>query len=1334
MVDFLTISRRPGKRDVEIYPKFIVGKSNDLMIRGSDFYAVWDEDRGFWSRDEVDLIKMIDKELDSYAEKNCCNYDTDVRVMHMWDSDSGMIDRWHKYCQKQQRDSYHTLDKKLIFANSKVGKRDYATKRLPYSLEEGPIEAYDKLMSTLYSPQERHKLEWAIGSIITGDSKKIQKFFVLYGAAGTGKSTVLNIIQKLFDGYWSVFDAKSLGSSTNVFALEAFKNDPLVAIQHDGDLSKIEDNTRLNSLVSHEEMMVNEKFKGLYSTRFEAMIFMGTNKPVKITDGKSGLLRRLIDVTPTGEKLGAREYSKIMQQIEFELGAIACHCRDVYLENPRAYDNYVPTQMLGASNDMYNFVSDSYFVFKREDGTTLKAAWEMYKTFCDETKVPFIYPQRTFKEELKNYFRSYDERVSHEDGTRVRNYYSGFRTEKFEAPKEGLREPEKEAECDLVFDSEKSLLDEFLAACPAQYASDKETPIMKWDEVATRLSDLDTTRLHYVKVPQNHIVIDFDIPDENGNKSFERNLEAASKWPATYAELSKSGAGIHLHYIYNGDVSKLSRLYAEHIEIKTPIGKSSLRRKLTKCNKLPVAEINSGLPMKGDDSTVNFDVIKNEKVLRSRIRKNLNKEYIPYTKPSMDLIFKDLESAYKSGMRYDVSDLRPKIFAFAVGSTHQSDYCIGLIGKMHLKSDDPSDAVNNDDWPIVFFDVEVFPNLFLVNWKYQGADKKVVRMINPSPTEIVNLCKYRLIGFNCRRYDNHMLYARILGKTNAEIFDISQKIINNNRSAFFGEAYNISYTDIYDFSSKKQSLKKWEIELGIHHQELGIPWDEPVPEERWAVVAEYCDNDILATEAVFDHLEEDWIARQILSDIAGMSVNETTNTLTGRIIFGNDRNPQTQFNYRNLGDTTKSNALEGFDEFTRFNEKKQPVFPGYAYSNGKSVYRDICPENSDPSRREVGEGGCVWAEPGMYGNVALLDVASMHPTSVVAENLFGKYTENFNELLQIRLCIKHRDFEKAKTLMGGRIAKYLTDEAKADQLSSALKIPINAVYGLTSAGFDNLCRDPRNKDNIVAKRGALFMINLRHEVTKRGFIVAHIKTDSIKIPDADLDIIRFVTDYGKLYGYTFEHEATYDRMCLVNDAVYIAKYASVESCIELYGKAYVESSRDCVKKNKKHPGEWTATGTQFAVPYVFKTLFSHKPIEFSDLCETKSVTTALYLSSTETPGTSDDDYRFIGKVGLFCPILPGHGGGLLCREAVGKDGVRKYNAAVGTKHRFWMESEAVKLLEKENDIDRGYYDDLVDKAVQTISNYGDFEWFVSDDPYVPAPHYEQEEFTNFDVR
>jgi hypothetical protein len=191
------------------------------------------------------------------------------------------------------------------------------------------------------------------------------------------------------------------------------------------------------------------------------------------------------------------------------------------------------------------------------------------------------------------------------------------------------------------------------------------------------------------------------------------------------------------------------------------------------------------------------------------------------------------------------------------------------------------------------------------------------------------------------------------------------------------------------------------------------------------------------------------------------------------------------------------------------------------------------------------------------------------------------------------------------------------------------------------------------------------MINLKHEVQRRGYRVAHIKTDSIKIADATPEIIQFVMDYGKLYGYIFEHEANYDRMCLVNDAVYIAKY-----------------------KDGKHAGEWTATGKQFQVPYVFKTLFSKEPIEFEDLCETMSVTTSLHLDFNEGyPDTSEyeealnlrystkkltkretallekyanvsderlraladegHNRRFIGRVGSFCPMKEGTGGGVL---------------------------------------------------------------------------------------
>ncbi len=889
MLDFLMISTRSTKRGViEIYPKFIIKKSSDLMIRGGDFYAIWVEERGLWSTDEQDALSIIDKYLDKYAEENKGKFEGHVRIMHMWDAESGMIDTWHKYCQKQMRDSFHQLDDKLIFSNTKVSKKDYSSKRLPYPLEKGKVTAWDKLISTLYFPEERHKIEWSIGAIVTGDSKHIQKFMVFYGSAGTGKSTILNVIQKLFEGYYSVFDARALGSSSNSFALESFKTNPLVAIQHDGDLSRIEDNTRLNSLVSHELMTVNEKFKAAYSNRFNAFLYMGTNKPVKITDAKSGLIRRLIDVTPSGNKLTKREYDDVTKRIDFELGAIAKYCEDIYRKDPGAYDDYVPVSMLGASNDFYNFVLDSYFTFKEQEDVPLKSAWELYKTYCDEANVPYPFSKRIFKEELKNYFRDYKDRYTKND-TRMRSVYIGFRADKFEdEEKEEAQTPKIKL---IEFNSTESIFDKDCGKYPAQYATSKGTPSKKWDNVTTTLDDINTKELHYVKVPENHIVIDFDIPDENGEKSLERNVEEASKWPPTYAEFSKSGKGVHLHYIYTGDPKKLSAIYADHIEVKVYSGKSSLRRKLTKCNNLPIATISSGLPLKGEDKVVNFEAIKTEKGIRTLIKKNLKKEIHPGTKPSIDFIYKILDDAYKSELKYDVSDMKPAVLSFAASSTHQADYCIKLVNKMQFKSEEPSLPVGSrPEDQIVFYDIEIFPNLFLVNWKYDGEDKPVVRMINPKPAEIEELIKYKLVGFNCRRYDNHMLYARLMGYNNQQLFNLSQKIITEGKG-FFGEAYNISYTDVYDFAAKKQSLKKWEIELGIHHQELGLPWDKPVPEELWTQVAEYCDNDVIATEAVFHKLKGDFTAREILADLAGMSVNDTTNSLTTRIIFGKERHP-----------------------------------------------------------------------------------------------------------------------------------------------------------------------------------------------------------------------------------------------------------------------------------------------------------------------------------------------------------------------------------------------------------------------------------------------------------
>ena len=304
------------------------------------------------------------------------------------------------------------------------------------------------------------------------------------------------------------------------------------------------------------------------------------------------------------------------------------------------------------------------------------------------------------------------------------------------------------------------------------------------------------------------------------------------------------------------------------------------------------------------------------------------------------------------------------------------------------------------------------------------------------------------------------------------------------------------------------SLKALQVKMGIHHQELGLPWDKPVPENMWPKVSEYCDNDVYSTEEAFEFLKADWIAREILASLTGMTVNDTTNALSTKLIFKDNRKPQSSFKYRNLADPLfelSEDELEFLNKVApgmmkqRHGEAQSllPYFPGYKKEWGKSTYRGI----------EVGEGGYVYHKPGMYSNVALLDVASMHPHSLITELLLGlKYTTIYYQLVEARVAIKHEDWKALETILDGKlipyVAKVQSGELNSKDLSTALKTAINSVYGLTCTAYENAFRDKRNHDNIVAKRGALFMVDLLKACEERGMNVIHIKTDSIKIADA----------------------------------------------------------------------------------------------------------------------------------------------------------------------------------------------------------------------------------------
>ncbi len=1392
-MDFYTIESKQVKSKVEVYPEFIVDQSKDLMVRGNEFYAYWDEDLGLWNTNRLSIRKAIDndirikvselrkKEAEDFQNNRISNLRSiEGSYIRTFSSKHWLI--FDKFV-KSIRDNYKQLDTKLTFQNTQVKRTDYVSRRLPYSPAPGDYTAWETLISTLYDPEEREKIEWSIGAILSGDSRTIQKFLVFYGPQGSGKSTILNIIMKLFEGYYTTFKAENLVKGTDQFNLDFLATNPLLVIDADSNLSKIESNATLNKLVSHEQLQVNEKYKNRYPVKPLCMIMLGTNKPVRITDAKSGIIRRLIDIEPSGRIIKPEsKYEKLVAQTDFELGAIAEHCLEVYKALGKTYySDYVPERMMYRTDPFFNFMEEKSEIFLQNDGVSGNDLWAMWKDYCQQSGVEFTRKRFEIMDEAKNYFENFD-KFKRIDGVLMRSWFSGLKLDKFKHEDQSVKRARKKAEKMkeaeelkkeeatveesysygwLKLDQTKSLLDKELANYPAQYEiTDDEgnnRPEFSWKNVKTKLKDIDTSKTHFVKGPGKLIFADFDKHAPDGSKSLSANLKAAGSdiWKPTYAELSNSGGGIHLLYWYDGDVNELSSLFDDEIEIKVfPEDQlRSMRRRVTRCNSLPIAHISSGLPLK-EKKVINWEGVKDDRHLRNMILQAIKKECRPYgeepkTLTCVKYISDVLKDAQERNMAYDIRDLGEAIYAFAAHSHNNSQKCIDLYYDMKLMwpIQEEVKPVGNivdgkftEDMPIIILDCEVVQNLTLVVYKELGPDKKCIRLFNPKPKDIEKLINNtRIVGHNVTGYDNFILWALWLGYTPGQIFEISQDIIVRGNRLPWREAKNISYTDTYDVSSEKKGLKKIEIEMHFPHKEMEIDWSKPLPESEWNRLADYCENDVLATEAYFmsKKWQADFKARKIQAALTGMTVNDSTNNLSAQLIFGDVREPWHEFNYPDL--------------------KKE--FPEYRFEHGKSYYGDEL----------IGEGGRVYAEPGMYYDVITFDVAGMHPTSIITEKGFGPYTKAYQDLYEARIAIKHKDYDKARQMFNGRLAPYLKNDEDADDLSYALKIALNSVYGMTAAHFQNRFKDPRNVDNWVAKRGALFMEKLRRAVQEKHGHVIHIKTDSIKLVNPSQELQDFVIQFGKDHGYTFEIESKYERICLVNHAVYIA-YRQKDDPSWLKECSKAKKNADKNGTEYKEPTRWTATGAQFAHPFVFKRLFSKEALDFWDFCETKTVKTSLYLDLNEKlpdvkqfekdrdkiktriknlqkdiPVVSNEDrekieeeiknlqkdisvleeeiakghqYIFVGKAGEFMPIKSGYGGGRLMRKEA--DGTFGY--ATGAKGYRWLESESLrKINDWKRYIDLRYFKGLVDDAIKVIGQYGDFEMFVQGEDHILLP-------------
>lgn len=1274
-MDFVIPTVREGRNGPEsVYPIF-ERINKDAASRGGKLFAYWNGEA--WNsveRSDTQLMSDINTQVIEYRNKNFAN-NAHVGWTSV-SSDPNTSKEFERFYRNYKGNSKFKFNTRVFFKSDKPVREDLSTFQLSYDPIPGDTPAFDKAMHKWYKPEDKEIVLWFIGAALTNNMKPIQKFLFIYGSGGSGKGSLLSVIEQVFEDYSKSIKLKKLAGASQ-FANSEIEDIP-VLVDEETDLSRMENQENFLSLTAHEELWIEKKGKDPYPETFNGLLVTASNKPYDMGNSKSGLGRRMVAIYPLGGKFEIKEYDELMNHMSFEIPYIADQAIQTFQQYGLGYlDNMNEDwRMRLETDDIFNFIRESVRHGVLKQDTTLKIASEAYRAHLESNDWSIKGSKNRIKNELKQYYNEYyeEKRV---DNVKRFNLYIGLKMDRvFPEKYQGdtrVQEQEKRAS-DSEYISDYNIFAD--SDAPAQYSGLNGAPTQKWAKVTTKVKELDQSKEHWLQLPVNRIRMDFD------KGTLEENIEAAKAYPPTYGEISKSGKGIHLHYIYDGDVTELDGAKHDDVEVKVSMGNASVRRKFTYSNGLELSHISSGLPLKEKKVlTDTKEYIATENSIRKEITRALKKEHHGATKPEIDFIFKILNDAKNDGIQYDLRDMRQAVMNFALNSSHQSEGALKVYAKMPFSTimdlidtpqadiSDGSELFNSQqaghkvfkDEDLYFYDIEVFKNLLMVSWKKYG-EEEISTWYNPSQAEIEWLLDKPLVGFNNRKYDNHIMYAALIGKTPEELYESSKAIIGGSKNAFYAQAYSLAYADIYDYSNTKQSLKKWEVDLGLPHDELEFDWDAPLPKEDWARAAEYNRHDVDATEDVFKHLYADYEARISLSGLTDSPVSESTNSLSAKFLFGNERRPQDKFIYTDLSER----------------------FPGYKYgyletevkhkdgsvTKKKTMHSEY--RGEDPS-----EGGYVYSQPGVYEDTIEFDVRSMHPNSLINLNYFGPYTQRYAELVDARAHIKHahnkdgslnhESINKAKEMLNGELAPYLTDDADFAGLAYALKIVVNSVYGMTSASFENKFKHPKNVDNIIAKRGALFMIDLKHKVTEFGYKVIHIKTDSIKVANADDKVAKFITDTAAEYGYDIEVAGEYDRMALINKAVLIA-----------HNKGGDEK-------------DWHAVGKEFAVPYVYKTLFTHDELVDEDYIISKSAKAGpIFLGD-----------KFIGKVGTFYASRSGQ------ELAWIKDDKR--NALTGTKGFFWRLPED---LTNKYDIDQNYYDTLVVDALKKINKVGDISKLI----------------------
>lgn len=237
------------------------------------------------------------------------------------------------------------------------------------------------------NPDDLEMLLQYAGYCLTRDTRQ-QKFLILRGEGGSGKSTVIRLIEKMIgEENISSISLKQLNQRFAPFTLLG----KLLNSCADLEVTALEDVSTLKKILGEDSISGEAKNKDMISFRSYAKLIFSTNElPIVKSERTNGFYRRLLVLKM--DKLPKDRNADFFQQLSKEIDCFIHACVDAL---SRMYEAGTITESEGSKEEVLRLRCDSDTVeaFLKErivsdpDGDILRSKlFDDYSRYCQETE------------------------------------------------------------------------------------------------------------------------------------------------------------------------------------------------------------------------------------------------------------------------------------------------------------------------------------------------------------------------------------------------------------------------------------------------------------------------------------------------------------------------------------------------------------------------------------------------------------------------------------------------------------------------------------------------------------------------------------------------------------------------------------------------------------------------------------------------------------------------------------------------------------------------------------------------------------------------------------